>query len=102
MQHGRGELRAAQPTDADGAFGGVGKILSVRDVDPLIQAAVVHAQFELIHPFKDGNGRIGRLLIPLYLFQSGTLQQPMFYMSGYIRAPSRRLLRPAGAHFRPG
>ena len=61
-----------------------GRYLSVRDVDPLIQAAVVHAQFELIHPFKDGNGRIGRLLIPLYLFQSGTLQQPMFYMSGYL------------------
>ena len=60
------------------------RYLSVRDIDPLIQTAIVHAQFELIHPFKDGNGRIGRLLIPLYLFQSGTLQQPMFYMSGYL------------------
>jgi Fic family protein len=58
--------------------------LEVRDIDPLIQAAIVHAQFELIHPFKDGNGRIGRLLIPLYLYQSGTLRQPMFYLSSYL------------------
>lgn len=56
------------------------------DVDRLIQVAVMHAQFELIHPFKDGNGRIGRLLIPLFLFQKGILTQPMFYLSGYLEA----------------
>ena len=38
------------------------------DIDLLLQTAVVHAQFELLHPFKDGNGRIGRILIPLFLF----------------------------------
>jgi len=54
------------------------------DVDRLIQAAVMHAQFELIHPFKDGNGRIGRLLIPLFLFNRAALSQPMFYLSGYL------------------
>ena len=62
------------------------RYLQVPDVDPLVQTAVAHAQFELLHPFKDGNGRIGRLLIPLYLFQSGTLKQPMFYLSGYLEA----------------
>ncbi|MFK5947756.1 MAG: Fic/DOC family N-terminal domain-containing protein, partial [Methylococcales bacterium] len=49
------------------------------DIDTLLQAAVMHAQFELIHPFKDGNGRIGRILIPLFLFQKKVLSQPMFY-----------------------
>lgn len=54
------------------------------DVDFLLQAAVVHAQFELIHPFKDGNGRIGRILIPLFLYQKRALSQPMFYLSEYL------------------
>lgn len=54
------------------------------DVDFLIQTAVVHAQFELLHPFKDGNGRIGRILIPLFLFQKRALSQPMFYLSEYL------------------
>jgi Fic family protein len=54
------------------------------DLDPLMQAAVVHAQFELIHPFKDGNGRIGRILIPLFLYQKRVLSQPMFYLSEYL------------------
>jgi len=54
------------------------------DVDFLIQTAVVHAQFELLHPFKDGNGRIGRILIPLFLFQKRVLSQPMFYLSEYL------------------
>jgi Fic family protein len=50
----------------------------------VVQAAIVHAQFELIHPFKDGNGRIGRLLISLFLFQAKVLSQPMFYLSAYL------------------
>ncbi len=54
------------------------------DIDVLIQLAVIHAQFELIHPFKDGNGRIGRLLIPLVLYQKGVLASPMFYLSAYL------------------
>lgn len=54
------------------------------DVDFLLQVAVVHAQFELLHPFKDGNGRIGRILIPLFLYQKRALSQPMFYLSEYL------------------
>lgn len=54
------------------------------DVDFLLQTAVVHAQFELLHPFKDGNGRIGRILIPLFLYQKRVLSQPMFYLSEYL------------------
>jgi len=54
------------------------------DIDFLLQTAVVHAQFELLHPFKDGNGRIGRILIPLFLYQKKALSQPVFYLSEYL------------------
>jgi Fic family protein len=54
------------------------------DTDFLMQTAVMHAQFELLHPFKDGNGRIGRILIPLFLYQKRALSQPMFYLSEYL------------------
>ena len=60
--------------------------LDLDDSDFLLQTAVVHAQFELIHPFLDGNGRIGRILIPLFLFQKRALSQPMFYLSEYLEA----------------
>ncbi|MCK4577773.1 MAG: Fic family protein [Candidatus Marinimicrobia bacterium] len=56
------------------------------DIDVLIQAAVIHAQFEVIHPFRDGNGRIGRLLIPLHLYCKHALSSPMFYLSEYLEA----------------
>ena len=52
--------------------------------DPLVQLAVVHAQFEIIHPFLDGNGRIGRILITLFLYERGLLSRPMFYLSAYL------------------
>jgi Fic family protein len=60
--------------------------LEYDDVDFLLQAAIVHAQFELLHPFKDGNGRIGRILIPLFLYQKKRLSQPMFYLSSWLEA----------------
>jgi Fic family protein len=52
--------------------------------DRLIQLAIVHAQFEIIHPFLDGNGRIGRILIPLFLYEKKVLHSPMFYISEYL------------------
>ena len=52
--------------------------------DKLVQMAILHAQFEIIHPFNDGNGRIGRLLIPLFLYDKKLLHRPMFYMSEYL------------------
>jgi Fic family protein len=54
--------------------------------DRLVQLSVVHAQFEVIHPFMDGNGRVGRMLIPLFLFEKGLLMSPMFYISAYLEA----------------
>ena len=58
--------------------------LEDEDLDPLIQAALIHAQFELIHPFDDGNGRIGRILIPLFLVRRKSLVSPSLYLSGYL------------------
>lgn len=51
---------------------------------PLIKTAVSHVEFEALHPFKDGNGRIGRMLITLFLWKSGTISAPHFYISGYL------------------
>lgn len=54
------------------------------DLNPLIKAAMIHSQFESIHPFSDGNGRIGRVLISLYLYKAKVINFPFFYMSEAI------------------
>ncbi len=54
--------------------------------DPIVQLAIVHAQFEFLHPFLDGNGRLGRILVPIFLFERGLLREPNFYLSEYIEA----------------
>lgn len=54
------------------------------NLDPLAKMPVIHLQFESIHPFYDGNGRIGRILIVLYLIYAGKLQKPVLFLSSYI------------------
>ena len=54
--------------------------------DPIIGTAIAHAQFEIIHPFNDGNGRVGRMIIPLMLAQTKVIRTPNFYVSGYFEA----------------
>lgn len=53
-------------------------------LDPIIKLALIHYQFESIHPFSDGNGRTGRILNSLYLIQQNLLSQPVLYLSSYI------------------
>ena len=66
------------------------------DIDPLVQMAIIHHQFESIHPFYDGNGRTGRIINILYLIKVGLLDSPVLYLSRYInqsKAEYYRLLQ---------
>jgi len=62
------------------------KYCHYHEKDRLVQASVIHAQFELIHPFLDGNGRIGRILIPVFLYEKGVLMSPTFYLSAFLES----------------
>lgn len=55
-------------------------------LDTLVQLAIVHAEFEAIHPFLDGNGRMGRLIVPLFMFTKQLLSSPSFYISEYLES----------------
>lgn len=58
---------------------------SAPDLPPMVKVALIHAQFETIHPFLDGNGRIGRLLIAALFEHWGLLAEPLMYLSGYLK-----------------
>jgi Fic family protein len=68
-----------------------------KDMPVIVQAAIIHYQFEAIHPFVDGNGRIGRLLLTLYFCEKNALSQPLLYLSEYFEKNRKeymyRLLR---------
>jgi len=73
------------PPDVLGeVLGDLERFLHETDLPLLVQLAIAHYQFEAIHPFLDGNGRIGRLLIPLMLVLRGALSQPLLYLSAYF------------------
>lgn len=71
------------------------------ELDPLIKVAILHYQFEAIHPFYDGNGRTGRIIMPLYLVSAKKLSFPVLFLSLYIlkrRPEYYRLIRNVTAH----
>jgi len=67
------------------ALGALEAFIHDPTVAPIQKAGLVHAQFETLHPFLDGNGRVGRLLIPVLLYAHGALKQPLLYLSLYFR-----------------
>ena len=71
--------------DLPAGMGAWDNYLNADDVpDVLVQLAVVHAEFESLHPFLDGNGRVGRMLVPLFLWQTKLIRAPLFYISAYL------------------
>lgn len=73
------------PKESAEALGQLEKYIHSNDDLPLlVQLAIIHYQFEAIHPFPDGNGRIGRILIPLILHERGAMTEPLLYLSAYF------------------
>ena len=75
------------------AMGNWEKYLHYEEKDRLVQLAIAKGQFELIHPFLNGNGRIGRMLLPLFLYEKGLLSSPMFYLSAYFEGTGKFITR---------
>ncbi len=74
------------PEDMQDAMSDLETYINGEDsLDPLIQAALIHYQFETTHPFLDGNGRVGRLLITLFLMEKGVLSCPALYISYFLK-----------------
>ena len=72
--------------DMKNALSDLEKFINVEDSYlPLIKAALIHAQFEMIHPFNDGNGRTGRMLITMFLWDKKLLEMPILYLSAFFR-----------------
>lgn len=72
------------PAETELAMAELEKYINRQDnggIPPIIDAALIHYQFETIHPFADGNGRVGRILIPIYLMEVGVLDSPLLYLS---------------------
>ena len=90
LKDNRGNIVYMPPQDADtinNLMANLERFINdeeMADLDPLIKTAIIHHQFESIHPFYDGNGRTGRILIILYLVANGLLDLPILYLSRYI------------------
>jgi Fic family protein len=85
----------APPGETPDALNDLAAYINREDRDrgsPLIDAALAHYQFEAIHPFADGNGRVGRMLITLMLVENGTLPQPLLYMSPTLERQKDRYI----------
>ena len=77
------------PDDVEPCLAAWEKFLNESDLPPLVTIALAHYQFEAIHPFLDGNGRVGRLLITLFLMERKILPTPLLYLSAFFEASRR-------------
>ena len=90
LKNDRGETVYTPPQDSDTILGLMSDLErfinddTILDADPLVKMAIIHHQFESIHPFYDGNGRTGRIINVLYLVLQGLLDIPVLYLSRYI------------------
>jgi Fic family protein len=97
---GSGRIETARfipppPKEAADAIDDLAKFINREDrgnIPPLIDAALAHYQFETIHPFADGNGRVGRMLITLMLIEGDVLRQPLLYMSPWLERHKDRYI----------
>ncbi len=62
------------------------RYMKSRELDPLVQLAIFVGQFLIIHPFMDGNGRVARIFIPIWLWKKGLISRPAFFMSGFFES----------------
>jgi Fic family protein len=72
------------PAESENAMAALEKFINreqPRTIPPIVESALIHYQFETIHPFADGNGRVGRILIPIHLMNAGVLDRPLLYLS---------------------
>lgn len=79
------------PISADKLVDAMGKwenYIHEKAPDSLVQLAILHAEFEALHPFLDGNGRLGRMCVPLFMQKIGLIRTPMFYISSYLEKNS--------------
>lgn len=77
----------------DALMSNIEKVIHSDDnIPPLIKIAIVHAQFETIHPFLDGNGRVGRLMISFYLYWKDILEKPLLYLSVYLKKIKKNII----------
>lgn len=73
------------PQEVSGLFSDLEKFLHLeKDIDVIVQIAIAHYQFEAIHPFSDGNGRVGRLIVPLFLYEKKVTKYPNIFVSEYL------------------
>jgi len=77
------------PEDVENCVAAWERFLHESDLPPLATAALMHYQFEAIHPFLDGNGRVGRLLVTLFLMERKVLPAPLLYLSAFFEASRR-------------
>ena len=71
--------------EMNNALNDLEKFIHASGIMPVVQAGLLHAQFETIHPFLDGNGRTGRLLITLFLYERAILEKPVLFLSSYFK-----------------